>query len=109
MNIVQDVFQTQSQQPTLRTPPYVPAQTPNVQPSTSAIDTIHANQQTHPATSRTLSRPPSPVIRLNPLSYNLSSTNASNIQQPTSLQLNALSTSQITEVPSTTIRTNPKI
>ena len=68
MNIVQHVTQTEPQQTTLRTPPYTPAQTSNVQRSTFAINTIHTNPQTHPKISRTLSRPPSPVIPNNPLS-----------------------------------------
>ena len=83
---------------------------------TFTINTIHSNTQTHPTIFRTLSRPPLPVILNNPLSYNLASTNAKNVQQPipsaaslsqpTSFQMNSLSTSQVAQVPSTTIRTN---
>ena len=76
MNIVQHVTQTQSQQITLSTPPYIPVQTPIVQPSTFAINTSHTNPQTHQTNSRTLSRPPLPVIPNNLLSFNLTSTNA---------------------------------
>ena len=83
MNFVQHVTQAQRQQIILRTPPYTPAQTPNVQPSTFAINEIHTNPQTHPTTSRTLFRPPIPNIPNNPLSCSLTSTNANNIQQPT--------------------------
>ena len=39
------------------------------------INTLHTNPVQNPTTSRTLSRPPLPLIQNNPLSYNLSSTN----------------------------------
>ena len=119
MHIVQHVHQTQSQQTTVRTPPYTPAQTSYVQPSIFAINTIHTNPQTHPTTTRTLCRPPLPAIPNHRLSYNLASTNTNKVQQPThlsaslsqltSLQMNSLSTSQIAQIPSTTIRINPHI
>ena len=61
MIFVQHVTQTQSQQTNLRTPPYTPAQTSNVQPSTFTIKIIHTNPQTHPTTSKEPSRPPLPI------------------------------------------------
>ena len=119
MHIVQHVPHTQCQQIMLRTPPYTPAQISNVQPSIFTQNTIHTNPQTHPTLSKTLSGPPLPVIPNNPLSYNLAITNANNVQQPTqsaaslsqptSLQMISLSTSEVAQNPSTTIRTNPHI
>ena len=119
MNLVQHVTQTQPKQTILRSPPCTPAQPLNVQPSTFALNTIHTSPQTHPTFSRTLYRPPLPVIPNNPHSYNLASTNDNNIQQstrssashsqPNSRQLNSQSTSQIAQIPSTFIRTNPHI
>ena len=107
MKIIQHITQTQSPQTPFRTPSFSPAQTPNVQPSTFTINTIHSIPQTCPITSRTLSRPP--VILNKPLSYNLASTNAKNVQQPiqpsaslsqpTSFRMNSLSTSQVAQVP----------
>ena len=47
MPIAQHVTQTQSQQTTLRTPPYTPAQTLYVQSSLSATNTIHTNIHKH--------------------------------------------------------------
>ena len=86
----------------------------NVQPSTFTINRIHTNPQTHPTTSRTLSRPPSPLFPNNRLSCNLSSKKINNIPQPSTvshtqsntLRMISLSTSQIPKIPSTTIRTN---
>ena len=108
MNIVQHVSSTQSQQTVLRTQPYTPAQTYNIQPSTT--NTIYTNPDNHPTTSRTLCRPSIPLIPNYPLSYNLSSTNNNNCQQPpimsqpqsNTLQMNSVSTSQIPEILSTT-------
>ena len=99
------------------TAPYTPAKTSNVQPSTFTINTIQPNPQNHPTTSRLLSRPPLALIPITPPSYNLSSTNSNNIQhaltmshtQSNSLQMNSVYTSQIPQIPSTTIRTNPHI
>ena len=45
MHMVQHVPQIQSQQTTLRTPPYTSAQTSNVQSSIFAIDTIHTSHK----------------------------------------------------------------
>ena len=116
MNIVQHVFSTQSQQTILRTPPYASAQTSNKQPTTFTRNTIHTNPLLdYPSTSRTLSRPPLHLIPNNTFSYTLPSTNNNNSQQPrtmshpqsNNIQITSLSTSQITQPPSTTIRTNP--
>ena len=81
------------------------------------MNTIHTNPQTHPTTPRTLSRPPLPIIPSNPFSYNLSSTNINNTQQPSAvshtqsatLLMNSLSTSQIPQILSNTIGTNSHI
>ena len=107
---------------------YTPAQTYPVQPTqpTLNINTIHSNPLSNYTTARHLSRPPLQTILINPLSYNLTSTNPSHTQQyqtnyNTHNQLNTLSsqhtsntipptlqTSQfhIPNPPSTTIRTN---
>ena len=98
----------------------------NVQPSLN-INTFHSNPPPSSITSGHLSRPPLQPILTNPLSYNLTSTNSSQIQQsPTnntrSNPLNTFPPSQmshtirptlqnsqfqISNPPSTTIRTNP--
>ena len=44
-------------------------------PPILTINTLHTNPITNVTTSRTLSRPPIPLIQNNPLSYNLTSTN----------------------------------
>ena len=67
MIIVHHVDQTQPQQTILRTPPYTPAQTPNVLSSPFAMNTVHTNPQIHPKTFSTLSRPLIHVIPNNPL------------------------------------------
>ena len=113
----------------IQTSTYTPAQnTPvqNVQPSLN-INTIHSNPPPSSITSRHLSRPPLQPILTNPLSYNLTSTISSNIQQsstkntrsnslntvPPSQMSNTIrptlqnSQFQISNPPSTTIRTNP--
>ena len=82
MNIAQNVSQFQSQQTILCTPSYTQASTSKTQLSTFTTNTIHTNPQTYTTTSRTLSRPPLPLIPNNSLSYSLSSTNINNIQQP---------------------------
>ena len=117
MNIAQHATKTQFRQITLRTPQYTLAQTSNVQTSTFSINSIHTNPQTHPTTSSTPSRRPLLIIPNNPLSYNLSTTNINNTQQPstvphtrsTTFQMNSLSTSQTPQITSTTIRFNPHI
>ena len=56
---------------------YLPAQ-PFVSSNRSPIltnNTLHTNPITNVTTSRSLSRPPSPLIQNNPLSYNLTNTN----------------------------------
>ena len=71
--------QFQTTTPPIQSPqtiPYLSAQ-PSVQSATPPILTIitlHANPITNVTTSRTLSRPPIPLIQNNPLSYNLTST-----------------------------------
>ena len=105
MNIVQHVPPAQSQQTILRTPPFTPAQTSYIQPSTFTIYTIHTNPHNYPTTNSTLFRPPLPFIPNNPLSYNLSSTNKNNSQQPPTMshsqsniiERNSVSNSQITQ------------
>ena len=117
LQIIQHVLSTQSQQTILRTLPYTPAQTSNLQASTFTMNTIQTNPRNHQPTSRKLSRPPLSHTPKNPLLYNVSSTNINNIQQPSTmshtqfntLQMNSVSTSQIPQIPSTTIRTNPYI
>ena len=67
----------------IQTSTYTPAQnTPvqNVQSSLN-INTIHPNPPSSSITPRHLSRPPLQPILTNPLSYNLTSTNSSHIQQ----------------------------
>ena len=113
----------------IQTSTYTPAQNnpvKNVQPSLN-INTIHSNPPPSSITSRHLSRPPLQPILTNPLSYNHTSTNSSHIQQSStnntrSNSLNTLPHSQmsntirptlqnsqfqISNPPSTTIRTNP--
>ena len=117
INIVQHVPPAQSQQTNLRTPPYTPTQTSYIRPSTFTINTIHINPDNYPTTSRILSRPPLPLVPDNPFSYNFSSTNINTSQQPSTMshpqsnkiQINSVSISQTTQLPSTTIRTNPHI
>ena len=67
----------------IQTSTYTPAQTnpvQNTQPTLN-INTIHSNPSFNYTTSRHLSRPPLQTILTNPLSYNLTSTNPSHIQQ----------------------------
>ena len=93
------------------------------------INTIHSNPPFKYTTSRQLSRPPLQPILTNPLSYNLTSTNSSHIQQSSTKPntINSLNNTppsqsqssntltptlqnsqfQIPNPPSTTIRTNP--
>ena len=112
-----------------QTSTYTPAQNnpvQNIQPSLN-INTIHSNPPSSSITSRHLSRPPLQPILTNPLSYNLTSTNSSHIQQSStnntrSIFLNTFPPSQmsnkigptlqnsqfqISNPPSTNNRTNP--
>ena len=113
----------------IQTSTYTPAQTNPIQTtqSTLNINTIHSNPPSNYTTARHLSRPPLQPILTDPLSYNLTSTNPSHTQQSqinynTHNQLNTLSSQhtsntipptlqtshfQISNPPSTTIRTNP--
>ena len=113
----------------IQTSTYTPAQTNPVQTTqpTLNINTIHSNPLSNYTTARHLSRPPLQPILTDPLSYNLTSTNPSHTQQSqinynTHNQLNTLSSQhtsntihptlqtshfQISNPPSTTIRTNP--
>ena len=115
--------------PNIQTSTYTPAQNNSVQNVQSGLNlnTIHSNPPFNYTTSRQHSRPPLQPILTNPLSYNLTSTNPSHIQQsqttnnrpntlntlsqpPTSNTITPpLQTSQfqIQNPPSTTIRTNP--
>ena len=88
-------IQLNLEQTILRTSLYTPVQTSNIQPSTFTINTINKNPQTHPTTSRTLSRSPLPHIQNNPLSNNLSSTNIYNIQHPSAVSHKQCNTLQI--------------
>ena len=113
----------------IQTSTYTPAQTNPVQTTqpTLNINTIHSNPLSNYTTARHLSRPPLQPILTDPLSYNLTSTNPSHTQQSqinynAHNQLNTLSSQhtsntipptlqtshfQISNPPSTTIRTNP--
>ena len=113
----------------MQTSTYTPAQTNPVHTTqpTLNINTIHSNPLSNYTTARHLSRPPLQPILTDPLSYNLTSTNPSHTQQSqinynTHNQLNTLSSQhtyntipptlqtshfQISNPPSTTIRTNP--
>ena len=113
----------------IQTSTYTPAQNipvQNVQLNLN-INTIHSNLPSSSITSRHLSRPPLQPILTNPKSYNLTSTNSSQIQQsstnntrsnflntfPPSQMSNTvrptlqISQFQISNPPSTNIRTNP--
>ena len=113
----------------MQTSTYTPAQTNPVHTTqpTLNINTIHSNPLSNYTTARHLSRPPLQPILTDPLSYNLTSTNPSHTQQSQinyniHNQLNTLSSQhtsntipptlqtshfQISNPPSTTIRTNP--
>ena len=115
--------------PEIQTSTYTPAQSNPVQNLQTSlnINTIHSNLPFNYTSSRHLSRPPLQPILTNPLSYNLTSTNSSHIQQsstnnnrpnslntfPPSKRSNAIrptiqiSQFQIPNPPLTTIRTNP--
>ena len=134
-NITQNTNTVHFQTPTppspseIQTSTYTPAQTNTVQTTqpTLIINTIHSNPSSIYTTARHLSRPPLQTILTNPLSYSLTSSNPSHIQQSqinynTPNPLNTLSSQhtsniitptlqtsqfQIPNPPSTTIRTNP--
>ena len=57
-------------------------------PPILTINTLHTNPITNVTTSRTLSRPPIPLIQNNPLSYNLTSTNTQFSSNNTQSNLN---------------------
>ena len=128
-NIVHFQTSTPSSPPQTQTSTYTPAQNnpfQNVQTGLN-INTNHSNPPFHYTTSRHLSRPPLQPILTNPLSYNLTSTNSSHIQQSSTnnITINSLKNAstlqtsntlpptlqnsqfQIPNPPSTTIRTNP--
>ena len=128
--LIQFIFKHQLQAPhEIQTSTHTPNQNnpvQNIQPSLNII-TIHSNPRPSSITSRHLSRPPLQPILTNPLSYNLTSTNSSHIQQSSTnnIRSNSLNTFppsqmsntirptlqnsqfQISNPPSTTIRTNP--
>ena len=111
--------------PQIHTSTYTPAQNNPIQNIQTVlnINTIHSNPSSHYTTSR----PPLQPILTNPICYNLTSTNPSQIQPPsinnnTLNSLNNASSSQTSDTlsptlqksqfqilhpPSTTIRTNP--
>ena len=68
---------TTSPQQSTQSIQYPPAQSsiPQNPNPVLTINTLHTNPITNPTTSRTLARPPLPLIQNNPLSYNLTSTN----------------------------------
>ena len=95
---------------------YLPAQSPvsSSTPPILTINTLHTNPITIVTTSRNLSRPPSPLIQNNQLSYNLTSTNlhsqsfSNNIQSSeTNIQYSGINVQP--HIPSTTTRTIPHI
>ena len=94
---------------------YIPAQ-PSISQKTNTvltINTLHTNPITNATPSRTLSRPPLPLIQKNPLSYILTSTNfqsqpsSNTAQYNTNIQFS--STQFNNHIPSTTIQTTPHI
>ena len=115
--------------PQIQTSTYAPAQNNPIQNIQTGlnINTIHSNLSYHYTTSRHPSRPPVQPILTNPIFYNLTSTNPSQIQPPITANntLNSLNNAyssqtsntspptlqishfQIPHPPSTTIRTNP--
>ena len=115
--------------PEIQTSTYCPSQSNPVQNVQTGlnINTIHSSPPFNCTTSRHLSRPQLQPILTNPLSYNLTSTNSSHIQQSSTnnSRLNSLNTFpppqtsntitptlqnpqfRIPTLPSTNIRTNP--
>ena len=109
--------QFQTTTPPIQSPqtiPYIPAQPPiqSTNP-TLTINTLHTNPTSNATTSRTLSRPPIPLIQNNPLSYNLTSTNIqsqSNFNNTQSnLNIQPSSTHFQTHIPSTITQTFPPV
>ena len=95
---------------------YLPAQS-SVSSSTPpilTINTLHTNPKTNVTTSRNLSRPPSPLIESNPLSYSLTSTNLhsqffSNNIQSNNINIQWCCINFQPHIPSTTTQTIPHI
>ena len=83
-NTVQFQTQTPPSPPTIQTSTYTPAQNNTIQNIQTGLNlnTLHSNPPSNYTTSRHLSRPPLQTILTNPLSYNLTSTNTSYLQQP---------------------------
>ena len=94
---------------------YIPAQSP-ISPNSNpvlTINTLQKNPVTNPTTSRTLSRPPQPLIQKHPLSYNLTSTNF-DPKQPSNTTQNTTNTQSSStqfhnHIPFTTIQTKPPL
>ena len=76
-------------------------------------NTLHTNPITNTTTSRTLSRPPLPLIQINQLSYTLNSTNFHSQPSSNTTQYNtniqSSSTQFTNHIPSTTVQTNSYI
>ena len=83
-NTVQFQTQTSPSPPTIQTSTYTPAQNNTIQTIQTGLNlkTLHSNPPSNYTTSRHLSRPPLQTILTNPLSHNLTSTNTSHLQQP---------------------------
>ena len=94
---------------------YIPAQSSISQNTNTVliINTLHTHPITNATTSRTLSRPPLPLILNNPLTYNLTSTNFHSQLSSSTTQyhpnIQSSSTRFKTHIPSTTIQTSPHI
>ena len=99
----------QSPQPIQYLPAHPPV--PSTTPPFLTINTLHTNPIPNVTTSRTLSRPPLPLIQNNPISYNLVGTNShsqsvsSNTQSNPNIQ--PTSTHFHTHIPSTRTQTIP--
>ena len=94
---------------------YIPAQ-PSISQNTNTlliINTLHTNAITNTTTSLTLSRPSLPLIQINPLSYNFTSSNFHSQPSSNTSQYNTNTQSSSTEfnnhIPSTTIQLSPHI
>ena len=101
---------TSTTQPIHRTLQYTPVHTSltqNRQPVLT-INTLHTNPLSNFTTSRNLSRPIIPTIPNNPLSYDLKCTSANVQSSSTNVHHNTTQYAHFqTNIPSTTIRTNP--
>ena len=104
--------QFQTTTPPIQSPqtiPYLPAQPPvqSATPPILTINNLHTNPITNVTTSRTLSRPPIPLIQNNPLSYNLVSTNTqfSSNNTQSNLNIQPSSTHFQTHIPTTITQT----